>query len=94
MDELAEELSDAIDEVTAYLAELGFNLELLLTASPVERLSLITDAINVICLNETSRAKFEAMARNVFKKYKALFPEEQARIKEMKEKFNRWLELE
>ncbi len=80
MDELAEELSEAIDEVTAYLSELGFNLELLLTASPVERLSLITFAINVICLNETSRAKFEAMARNVFKKYKALFPEEQARI--------------
>jgi len=79
MDELAEELAQAIKEVTDYLLELGFNLDDLLTASALERLSLITDAINSVCLNQESRAKFEVMARNTFKKYKALFPEEQAK---------------
>jgi len=79
MDELADELATAIAEVSAYLTELGFNLENLLTASPLERLGLITDAINSVCMNENSRAKFEVMARNTFKKYKALFPEEQVR---------------
>ena len=79
MDELAEELAEAITEVSTYLTELGFNLDNLLTASPLERLSLITDAINSVCLNNDSRAKFEVMARNTFKKYKALFPEEQVK---------------
>jgi len=86
MDELAEELAQAITEVTSYLLELGFNLDELLTASPLERLSLITDAINSVCLNEDSRAKFEVMARNTFKKYKALFPEEQ--VKQFTAKYN------
>ena len=86
MDELAEELAEAITEVSAYLTELGFNLENLLTATPLERLSLITDAINSVCLNNDSRAKFEVMARNTFKKYKALFPEEQ--VKQFTAKYN------
>ena len=86
MDELADELAQAITEVSAYLLELGFNLDELLTASPLERLGLITDAINSVCLNEDSRAKFEVMARNTFKKYKALFPEEQ--VKQFTAKYN------
>ena len=79
MDELADELAEAITEVSAYLTELGFNLENLLEASALERLGLITDAINSVCTNGNSRAKFEVMARNTFKKYKALFPEDQAK---------------
>jgi len=86
MDELADELAQAITEVSAYLKELGFNLESLLTATPLERLGLITDAINSVCLNEASRAKFEVMARNTFKKYKALFPEDQ--VKQFTAKYN------
>lgn len=86
MDELADELAQAITEISTYLTELGFNLESLLTATPLERLGLITDAINSVCLNEASRAKFEVMARNTFKKYKALFPEEQ--VKQFTAKYN------
>jgi len=86
MDELADELAEAITKVSAYLSELGFNLESLLDATPLERLGLITDAINSVCLNEASRAKFEVMARNTFKKYKALFPEDQ--VKQFTAKYN------
>jgi type I restriction enzyme R subunit len=86
MDQLAGELEQAISEVTYYLDDLGFNLDKLLTASPLERLSLITEAINSVCLNEDSRTKFEVMARNTFKKYKALFPEDQ--VRQFTEKYN------
>lgn len=79
MDELAQELSQAITEVRICLQELGFNLDNLITASALECLGLITDAINSVCTNATTRAKFEVMARNVFKKYKALFPEDLAK---------------
>src|SRR5690606_27884030 len=39
-----------------------------------------------ICLNETTRTSFEIMTRNVFRKYKALYPEVQ--IKPYINKFN------
>ena len=39
----------------------------------------LEEAINSVCLNETSRAKFEVNARNVSNKYKALYPEEQVK---------------
>jgi len=79
MDNLAYELGESISEITSFLLELKFNLENLIIASPLERLRLITEAINSVCTNENTRAKFEVMARDTFKKYKALFPEEKAK---------------
>ena len=43
----------------------------------MQKIAKLKDAIECICLNETTRTTFEIMARNVFRKYKALFPEEQ-----------------
>ena len=36
--------------------------------------SLIT---NCVCLNDTTRTKFELMAKDVFRKYMALYPEDE-----------------
>ncbi|MCK9211801.1 MAG: type I restriction endonuclease subunit R [Ignavibacteriaceae bacterium] len=79
--QLAEELKETIRQVKGYLAELGFNLNDLSNASvkPMLKLGNITKAIDSICLNETTRTKFEIMAREVFKKYHALYPEEQVK---------------
>ena len=79
IDELTEELRESIDEVTQYLNDLSFKLKDLFNAEPLKRLALISDAINAVCLNETTRAKFEVMARNVSRKYNALYPEPEAR---------------
>jgi type I restriction enzyme R subunit len=79
VEELAKELEVSIDEICAYLEELGFDLLDLIIADPMNRLGYIKDAINAICLNETTRAKFEVMARDMFRKYKALFPEEEVK---------------
>lgn len=79
LSELEEELRAAIEETTKHLHSLGFDLESLKNANPMMRISKIQEAENCVCLNENTRATFEVMARNVFRKYKALFPEPQAK---------------
>jgi type I restriction enzyme R subunit len=86
IDELAFELNEAIACITTYLSELGFEIDKLFNASPLDRLSFIQDAINAVCLNETSRAKFEVNAHNVINKYKALYPEEE--VKQFTKQYN------
>jgi len=77
--ELAVELEAIINDIMSYLDELGFGLVNLMDAVPMERLALLRDAIDAICLNETSRAKFEVMAREMFKKYRSIFPSDEVK---------------
>jgi len=75
--ELEGELKSAIKEVKDYLKSLSFNLSDLKNAKPMDKIGKIKEAADCVCLNETTRTSFEIMARNVFRKYKALYPEEQ-----------------
>ena len=88
LEELAIELKKSIDDTVIYVKELGF--ELLELTSPtlkaMEKLGLIKKAVDCVCLNETTRTKFEIMARDVFRKYQALYPEEQ--VKQFIKQFN------
>jgi len=68
------ELKQAIKDVKAYLKELSFSLQELIDAKPMSKIARIKEATDAVCLNETTRTTFEMMARNVFRKYKALFP--------------------
>jgi type I restriction enzyme R subunit len=77
--ELEGELKKAIQEVTAYLESVNFNLEDLKGARPMAKIGKLKEAADCVCLNETTRTTFEIMARNVFRKYKALYPEEQTK---------------
>ncbi len=86
LEALAGELETSIKNVEEYLTEMGFTLGDLLTAKPMQKLALIREGVNCICLNETTRTKYEVMARDVFRKYKALYPEDQ--IKPFIQKFN------
>jgi len=79
LSELQGELIFAIEETIKHLGSLGFDLESLKNASPMLRISKLQEAENCVCLNEKTRATFEVMAQNVFRKYKALFPEPQAK---------------
>lgn len=78
--ELEAELKKAIKEVKDYLKSVDFNLSDLKNAKPMDKIARLNEAANCINLNETTRTTFEIMARNVFRKYKALFPEEQAKV--------------
>ena len=77
--DLEKELKLAIKEVKDYLQTLGFKLSDLFNVKPMEKIGLLNKAADCICLNETTRTSFEMMARSVFRKYKALFPEEEAK---------------
>jgi type I restriction enzyme, R subunit len=81
LEALAKELKECIRITKGYLGELGFALGDLsnATAKAMEKIANINKAADCVCLNETSRAKFEIMARDVFRKYKALYPEEQVK---------------
>lgn len=78
--EMAVELEAAIGVVREFLQEVEFDLETLIHAdSAMEKLKRLRDAANAVSLNETVRSQYEVAARDVFRKYKALYPEEQAR---------------
>jgi type I restriction enzyme R subunit len=77
LEEMADELNAAILAVANFLSEVDFNLDELVNASTaMERLSSLGKAANAVSLNETSRTQFEVAARDVGRKYKALYPEE------------------
>lgn len=75
--ELEADLKKAIQEVKDFLQSVSFNLSDLKNAKPMEKIGKLKEAADCVCLNETTRTSFEIMARNVFRKYKALYPEEQ-----------------
>lgn len=61
------------------LSEEGFDLKTLMNASAMQKIAAVRDGANAVCRNQETRTRFELAARNVFRKYKALFPEKQAR---------------
>jgi type I restriction enzyme R subunit len=81
LEDLATELKETIKQTKGYLIELGFDLNDLskADAKPMEKIANIKKAVDCVCLNETTRTKFEIMARDVFRKYHALYPEVQVK---------------
>lgn len=81
LESMAEELKESIRQVKGYLKEVGFDLGRLSNseAKAMEKIGNIKSAVDCVCLNETTRTKFEVMAREVFRKYKSLYPEEQVK---------------
>ena len=88
LEQLAIELGESIKQVKGYVKELGFDLGALsnVDSKPMEKIANLKKAVDCVCLNETSRTKFEIMARDVFRKYKALYPEEE--VKQFIRQFN------
>lgn len=86
LEKLASELKEAIRAAKGYLKELGFHLSDLIHAKPMAKLAKIDEATETVTLNETTRTTFEVMAKDVFRKYKALYPEDE--IKPFIKQFN------
>jgi type I restriction enzyme, R subunit len=75
-----EELVRLLEEVlesteTFLLDEVSFNLEELINASGLEKLAALHKGINAIYTNDETVRKYQILAREVFKKYKALQPD-------------------
>jgi type I restriction enzyme R subunit len=75
---VVDELAEAIEEVKEHLQTLGFDLSDLFGLKAMEKIATLKKAADCVCLNESSLTTFEVLARNTFKKYKALFPEKEA----------------
>lgn len=74
--ELDTDLNTSIAAVWDFLQDVQFNLDDLINAdSAILKLAKLQEATNAVCLNETTRTQFEVAARDVFRKYKALYPE-------------------
>jgi type I restriction enzyme R subunit len=74
--EMAGELAAAILQVRQFLQDVQFDLDKLIYAvTAMEKLGQLKQAANAVCLNETTHTQYEVAARDVFRKYKALYPE-------------------
>ncbi|OPC06382.1 deoxyribonuclease HsdR [Elizabethkingia ursingii] len=79
LEAMSDEIKEAIGEVVIMLKEENFDLGTLIGATSMGKIAAVNNGANAVCRNDESRAKFEIAARNVFRKYKALFPEKQAK---------------
>jgi type I restriction enzyme R subunit len=62
----------AIEACRDYLAEVGFDLQTLIDAQGFDKIGKINDGAEAVNANDTSRARYMVLARDVFQKEKAL----------------------
>ena len=75
LEELIEDLKETIGAtVTFFKEDVDFDLAKAIEAEGTWKIKAILDGVNAVCLNDETRNKFGVLAREVFKKYKALIP--------------------
>lgn len=74
-EELIEDLQEAIGETAAFLRRLGFELETLISAEGFDKIKAIKKAVEAAYTSDETRKKFELLAREVFRKFKAVLPD-------------------
>jgi type I restriction enzyme R subunit len=75
-EELIRELEESLVVAEAFLQnDVHFNLQELIGASGLEKIAALERGINAIYTNDETKRKFQIIAREVFKKYKALQPD-------------------
>ncbi|AFZ15591.1 type I site-specific deoxyribonuclease, HsdR family (plasmid) [Crinalium epipsammum PCC 9333] len=80
LEQLRDNYAEAIQTCSNHLASLGFDLEELIQAEGFDKLALLdkenqNSAVNAVCTNDESRARFEVMSQDVFNKKQALITE-------------------
>jgi type I restriction enzyme R subunit len=70
-DELLKELSEVIALVVDFFKQVNFDLRSIIESEGFARNKTISDAKEVVNANDQTRKRFEVMAREVFKKFKA-----------------------
>ncbi len=75
-EELIRQLEETlVNTETFLLDEVGFNLNELITATGLEKLAALEKGVNAVYTNDETKSKYQILAREVFKKYKALQPD-------------------
>jgi len=75
-EELVKQLEEALEATETFLLdEVKFDLNELIHADGLLKLAAIDKAVNAVYTNDDTKQKFQVLAREVFKKYKALQPD-------------------
>ncbi|MDX2248518.1 MAG: type I restriction endonuclease subunit R [Bacteroidia bacterium] len=75
-EELIKQLEEALEATETFLQdEVSFNLQELIKADGLHKLAAMEKAVNAVYTNDETKRKFQVLAREVFKKYKALQPD-------------------
>lgn len=72
---LIADLAEAITATKTFLkGEVNFELETLVDSEGIDKIAAIRNGVDAVYTNDDTKAKFGVLAREVFKKYKALTP--------------------
>ncbi|MBK7811306.1 MAG: type I restriction endonuclease subunit R [Saprospiraceae bacterium] len=75
-EELIKQLEEALQTTETFLQnEVNFDLLELIKADGLHKLAAMEKAVNAVYTNDETKRKFQVLAREVFKKYKALQPD-------------------
>ena len=75
-EELIKQLEEALEATETFLHdEVNFDLQELIKADGLHKLAAMEKAVNAVYTNDETKRKFQVLAREVFKKYKALQPD-------------------
>ncbi|TAF63037.1 MAG: type I restriction endonuclease subunit R [Cytophagales bacterium] len=75
-EDLIKELEEALEATEIFLQdEVIFDLQELIKADGLHKLAAMEKAINAVYTNDETKRKFQVLAREVFKKFKALQPD-------------------
>ena len=69
-------MEEALEATETFLQdEVNFDLQELINADGLHKLAAMEKAVNAVYTNDETKRKFQILAREVFKKYKALQPD-------------------
>ena len=68
--ELVARIISLINDITEYMKQQGFDLSALVKAVDFEKLSLVQEGANAMCVSTEVKKRFEVMARELFKLFK------------------------
>ncbi|MFY8004688.1 MAG: type I restriction enzyme endonuclease domain-containing protein, partial [Chitinophagaceae bacterium] len=75
-EELINQLEEVLEVTQSFLKdEVNFDLQELINANGLLKIAAIEKAVNAVYTNDETKRKFQVLAREVFKKYKALQPD-------------------
>jgi len=75
---LIDELKKAVTETTAFCSEKGIDVGRLLNTSGLELVGLLDDAVECLVVNDETKQRFQSLAGNIVKLYKAILPDPKA----------------
>lgn len=75
-EELIQQLEETLVATEIFLLdEVNFDLQEIINATGLHKLASLEKAVNAVYTNDETKSKFQILAREVFKKYKALQPD-------------------